>query len=117
MKISEVIVESKNTFLRPGMLSGSYTDKQLIQLGFKRAINGSWYIASDLFQKLVSTGQLKESASGYIPSNAEKNDPRFKTALTVDVHPDSIKKNAKKLGLGNIHRSGIPPIARTDGKS
>jgi len=26
---------------------------------------------------------LQESASGYIPSNAEKNDPRFKTALTV----------------------------------
>lgn len=60
--------------------------------------------------------EIVESASGYIPSNAERNDPRFKTALTVDIKPDSIKKNAKKLGLGNIHRSGIPQIARSDGK-
>jgi hypothetical protein len=59
---------------------------------------------------------VAESASGYIPSNAERDDPRFKTALTVDVKPDSIKKNAKKLGLGNIHRSGIPQTARSDGK-
>jgi hypothetical protein len=58
-----------------------------------------------------------ESASGYIPSYAEKNDPRYKTGLTVDVKPDSIKKNAKKLGLGNIMRSGVPPIARTNGKT
>ena len=57
-----------------------------------------------------------ESASGYIPSQAEKNDPRYKTGLTVDVKPDSIKKNAKKLGLGNIMRSGIPPLANTNGK-
>lgn len=117
MKINEVIVESKNTFLKPGMLSGSYTDKQLIQLGFRKASNGSWYIPTVLFQKLVSSGQLKESASGYIPSNAEKNDPRFKTGLTVDVHPDSIKKNAKKLGLGNIQRSGVPPLLNTNGKT
>jgi hypothetical protein len=62
------------------------------------------------------TTQVKEGASGYIPSNAECDDPRFKTALTVDIKPDSIKRNAKKLGLGNIHRSGIPQTARSDGK-
>jgi hypothetical protein len=59
---------------------------------------------------------VAESASGYIPSDAERDDPRFKTALTVDVKPDSIKRNAKKLGLGNIHRSGIPQTARSDGR-
>lgn len=59
--------------------------------------------------------QINESASGYIPSNAERDDPRFKTGLTVDVKPDSIKKNAKKLGLGNIHRGGVPPIAKANG--
>lgn len=58
-----------------------------------------------------------ESASGYIPSNAERNDPRYKTGLTVDVKPNSIKMNAKKLGLGNIHRSGVPKTARTDGRT
>jgi hypothetical protein len=55
--------------------------------------------------------QFLEGASGYIPSNAEKNDPRFKTALTVDVKPDTLKKSAKKMGF-NISRAGIPPLLR-----
>jgi hypothetical protein len=54
-------------------------------------------------------------ASGYIPSEKEKNDPRFKTALTVDVKPDAIKKNAKAFGF-KTSRAGIPPQARADGK-
>ena len=52
-----------------------------------------------------------ESASGYIPSNAQKNDPRWKTALTVDIKPDTMKKNAKKFGW-NIKRDGTPPLLR-----
>ena len=58
--------------------------------------------------------QINE-ASGYIPSEKEKNDPRFKTALTVDVRPDAIKKNAKAFGF-KTSRAGIPPQARPDGK-
>jgi hypothetical protein len=54
-------------------------------------------------------------ASGYIPSEKQKNDPRFKTALTVDVHPDSIKKNAKAF-YWNTSRAGIPPTAKANGK-
>ncbi len=54
-------------------------------------------------------------ASGYIPSEKEKNDPRFKTALTVDVKPNSIKKNAKAFSW-LTSRAGIPPEARPDGK-
>ena len=50
-------------------------------------------------------------ASGYIPSEKEKNDPRFKTALTVDVRPDSIKKNAKAFG-SKISRAGVPPLLK-----
>jgi hypothetical protein len=59
-------------------------------------------------------GSMSE-ASGYIPSEKEKNDPRFKTALTVDVHPDSIKKNAKAFGW-LTSRAGIPPTAKANGK-
>jgi hypothetical protein len=66
-------------------------------------------------QKVDPTFNVNE-ASGYIPSEAEKNDPRFKTALTVDIKPDSIRQNAIKLGLGKIKRSGIPPIAKPSGK-
>ena len=60
--------------------------------------------------------EIINEASGYIPSNKEKNDWRFKTALTVDIKPDSIKQNAKKLGLGTIARTGIPQTMRSDGK-
>lgn len=56
-------------------------------------------------------GKEVKEASGYIPSEKEKNDPRFKTALTVDVKPDSIKKNAKAFGW-DISRTGRPPLLR-----
>ena len=59
-------------------------------------------------------GSISE-ASGYIPSEKEKNDPRFKTALTVDVKPDSIKKNAKSF-YWNTSRAGSPPTAKANGK-
>jgi pyrimidine deaminase RibD-like protein len=59
-------------------------------------------------------GSVSE-ASGYIPSEKEKNDPRFKTALTADVHPDSIKKNAKAF-YWKTNRAGIPPTAKASGK-
>jgi|688.fasta_scaffold02113_37 hypothetical protein len=56
-----------------------------------------------------------DEASGYIPSAKEKNDPRFKTALTKDVTPSSNKDNAKAFGW-KVSRAGIPPQARADGK-
>ena len=59
-------------------------------------------------------GSMSE-ASGYIPSEKQKNDPRFKTALTVDVRPDAIKKNAKAF-YWNTSRAGIPPTAKANGK-
>ena len=58
---------------------------------------------------------LEESASGYIPSYAQKDDPRFKTALTVDIKPDSLQKNAKAFG-SKISRAGIPPTLKPSGK-
>lgn len=51
-------------------------------------------------------------SSGYIPSEKEKNDPRFKTALTVDVRPDAIQKNAKAFGF-KVKRNGVPPLLRS----
>jgi hypothetical protein len=56
-----------------------------------------------------------EESSGYIPSEKEKNDPRFSTALTVDVKPDSIKKNAKAFN-SKVSRAGIPPTLNPSGK-
>ena len=59
-------------------------------------------------------GSMSE-ASGYIPSERQKNDPRFKTALTVDINPYTMKKGAKQFGW-NISRAGIPPTANANGK-
>ena len=59
--------------------------------------------------------QKVDEASGYIPSAKEKNDPRFKTALTVDVKPNSIKKNASAFN-SKISRAGVPPQLNTNGK-
>jgi len=74
--------------------------------------DGYWYVTGEGEQYLKRS--LNE-ASGYIPSEKQKNDPRFKTALTVDVHPDSIKKNAKAF-YWNTSRAGIPPTAKANGK-
>jgi hypothetical protein len=57
------------------------------------------------------TESVIAEASGYIPSEAERNDPRFSTALTVDIKPDTMKRNAKKLGW-RIARDGRPPLLR-----
>ena len=68
-----------------------------------------------VFDKRTKKSKMIESASGYIPSEKEKNDPRFKTALTVDIKPDTMRKDAKKFG-NKISRAGIPPKLNTNGK-
>ena len=49
-----------------------------------------------LQQKLQS--KVAEDAAGYIPTKKQARDPRFKTALTVDVRPGQVGKEANKLG-------------------
>ena len=44
------------------------------------------------------SSQIEES-SGYIPTAAQKNDPRFKTALSVDVQPGQTGREANKMAL------------------
>ena len=79
------------------------------EMGYDQAIKA----AADKVIEILK--QPINEASGYIPSEKQKNDPRFKTALTVDVHPDSIKKNAKAFGW-LTSRAGIPPTAKPSGK-
>jgi hypothetical protein len=62
-----------------------------------------------------SKGSLSES-SGYIPSYSERNDPRFKTALSVDVDPHIMPRQAKVMGLGTINRDGRPQQLKSSGK-
>ena len=51
---------------------------------------------------------LKE-ASGYIPTKAQAKDPRFSSALTVDVKPGETQRQAAKLGM-KIDKNGSPPL-------
>jgi pyrimidine deaminase RibD-like protein/predicted nucleotidyltransferase len=48
-------------------------------------------------------------ASGYIPTRAQANDPRFKMALTVDVHPGQTGKEANKMAL-KTNKQGKPAL-------
>ena len=53
-------------------------------------------------------------ASGYIPTDAEKNDPRFVMALSPDVRPGATGKNANKMAL-RTNAQGQPQLAKTNG--
>lgn len=57
---------------------------------------GGQYQAAVVIQ---GSAPVKEDASGYIPTKKQARDPRFKTALTVDIKPGQLGKEANKLGL------------------
>ena len=93
-------------------------DQELEDRGFRDVADLAKHIKDNNYKYVPPTdfglGDLSKGlseASGYIPSEKEKNDPRYKTALTVDVKPDSIKKNAKAFGF-KVSRAGIPPLLR-----
>ena len=84
--------------------------EKLVDFLKKRGIEGPYEIKQ--LSRPVRRPDMIGEASGYIPSEAQRNDPRFSYALTVDVHPDTMKKQAKAMGLGNILRDGRPPLLR-----
>ena len=102
----KVMLAVAKNMLRPFL---GKNDKEAKALGYDQAVKA----AADKVIEILK--QPINEASGYIPSNAQKNDPRFSTALTVDVKPDSIKKNAKAFSWLTT-RAGIPPQAQTNGK-
>jgi hypothetical protein len=71
---------------------------------------------NDAESRLMNELQQFMESSGYIPSEAERDDPRFSRALSVDVHPQTMKRQAKDMGLGNIARDGRPQRMNPSGK-
>lgn len=63
---------------------------------------------------LVKINQKVVEASGYIPTAAEADDPRYKMALTVDVRPGAIGKAANAFLL-DTDSQGHPQFLRPDG--
>lgn len=65
-------------------------------------------------------GQLPESslneATGYIPVNdKEAKDPRYSMAITCDIKPGEVQRQARKMGF-TTDAAGIPPTLKTSGK-
>jgi hypothetical protein len=57
---------------------------------------------------------MKESASGYIPTKRQAKDPRYSMALTVDIKPGQVGKEANKLKL-KTNKQGVPQVANPNG--
>jgi pyrimidine deaminase RibD-like protein len=83
-------------FLRPGELSGSYTPQQMQSMGFKQSANGAWYIPMNMWQRLVSGGQIKENfADGRNPQ--DKGDAK-RHGINTKASVSSLRKTAKQGG-------------------
>ena len=83
--------------------------KQLKRLNLKtHDVDPPWYHDVDESDEMIN------EASGYIPTAAQAHDPRFEMALTVDIRPGAIGKNANKLLL-NTDSQGHPQELRPDG--
>jgi hypothetical protein len=118
IKKIEELLKTMRRYRQAGLDTGGEFSAE--NLAFKALRSQGWItklykLRDELHSKSLSIENIQESslseASGYIPSEKEKNDPRYKTALTVDIKPDTMKQNAKKLGW-NISRAGIPPLLR-----
>jgi hypothetical protein len=60
MRAQEFVTEALH-FVRPGELRGSYSDREMLAMGFRQAQNGAWYIDQRRWDQLVQSGQLKEN--------------------------------------------------------
>jgi hypothetical protein len=61
--------------------------------------NQAHAIAGVIMRDYADQNPAMFESSGYIPTDAEKNDPRFKMALTKDVRPGQTGKEANKMAL------------------
>lgn len=90
---------------------GGFSWKKLPNIQFESNHVIFYKIASDT-SEWNNYVDLYESASGYIPTEKEKNDPRFKTALTTDVRPGEVNRNVEKMHLGKLNKKGLPKTLR-----
>lgn len=55
----KTLENTKPHFLKPGELSGSWSDAQLKSLGFRKASNDSWFISQAKWNKLLQLGERR----------------------------------------------------------
>jgi hypothetical protein len=92
--------------------------------------NQAHAIAGVIMRDYADQNPAMFESSGYIPTDAEKNDPRFKMALTKDVRPGQTGKEANKMALktdaqgrpgllmkpANLRESHMPQPSQGQGK-
>ena len=68
---------------------------------FENPTRQQYLVAKAIVAKLASGWKSNSvyEASGYIPTKAQANDPRFKMALTKDIRPGQTGKEANKMSL------------------
>ena len=60
--------------------------------------------------------KLLKEFGGYVPVNdKEAQDPRFKMAVSQDIKPGEVQRQAKKMGW-STDRAGVPPLLTTKNK-
>ena len=92
-------------FLRPGELSGSYTPQQMQAMGFKQSVNGSWYIPMNMWQRLVSGGQIREGAPAM--KNVVVPPPATSNKLTgrAPAKPEDITHAYRLMSTGELEHA------------
>jgi hypothetical protein len=65
----------------------------------------------DLQRLGMPTTDIDESASGYIPTAKQARDPRWAMALTQDIRPGELGRQANKLAL-KTDSQGRPALLR-----
>ena len=68
-----------------------------------------------LHPELFADGEaegLKESASGYIPTKSQANLPQYKMALSVDIKPGQLGKEANKFDLKTDSQGHVPVLGK-----
>ena len=102
-------------FVRPGELRGSYSDQQMLAMGFRRAKNGAWYIDQRRWDALLQRGQLREinaddelTVSQHIEDYFSKRGYKFAGEGRDQIAFTSPRNTVVKvLGIGDPEREKI----------
>jgi hypothetical protein len=118
LELLDSLLETIKKYRKAGLdANGEFSTENLAYKALRsRGIVDQLYKHRDwLRSKELSIDEQINECSGYIPTEAERYDPRFRMALSVDVGPQTLKKSAQQLG-STIARDGRPPLLRSSGK-
>ena len=87
---------------------------ELLKFAVKNNITNANLVVAKWDQLAGPYDAVHESASGYIPTKKQAKDPRWSMALTQDIRPGQLGKEANKLRL-KTDKQGHPQVAKANG--